>query len=178
MHPRCRANRSSRSRSPLGARLTHVDALEDPEPDRDAHQRRPAVRDERQRDAGDGHDPDDHPDVDERAGTGSSRRHPRANSVPNGSRDRQPATRMRHRSSTNSVNITTPPMNPSSSARTAKHEVGRLDRQEVALRLGAVREALAHAGRRHRRRSGTGTADSPRPGCPGVGLRNDVRRSF
>ena len=45
---------------PLRACLPDVDALEDAEPDGDADQRRAAVGDERQRDAGDRHDPDDH----------------------------------------------------------------------------------------------------------------------
>ena len=60
--------------SPLGACLPDVDALDDAEPDGEADQGRAAVRDERQRDPGDRHEPDDHPEVHERAGTGSSRR--------------------------------------------------------------------------------------------------------
>src|SRR5690242_10696811 len=51
--------------SPLRPRLADVHALDDPEPDGQADQRRAAVRDERQRDAGDRHDPDDHPEVDD-----------------------------------------------------------------------------------------------------------------
>ena len=44
---------------------------------------------------------------------------PAANSVPNGSRERQPDTRIRHRSSANRPNRTIAPMKPSSSARIA-----------------------------------------------------------
>src|SRR3954469_5481536 len=51
--------------SPLGARLSDVDALDDPETDREADQRRTAVRDEWQWDPRDRHDPDHHSEVDD-----------------------------------------------------------------------------------------------------------------
>src|SRR6185369_14525576 len=62
---RARAPGQATRRSPFGTPLADVDALEHPEGDGDADQRGAAVADERQRDAGDGHHADDHPDVDD-----------------------------------------------------------------------------------------------------------------
>src|SRR3990172_8981790 len=66
--PRPSTVRHSRSRiraSPRRSRLAQVDALEDAQADGDADERGAAVRDERERDAGDGHDADDHTDIDQ-----------------------------------------------------------------------------------------------------------------
>src|SRR6185436_9211499 len=60
----CPRNGRSTRRSPFGAALADVDALQDSERDGDADQRRAAVADERQRNARDRHHPDHHPDVD------------------------------------------------------------------------------------------------------------------
>ena len=51
--------------SPGGLGLSDVDALEDAEARRHADEGRSAVGHEWQRDAGDGHDPEDHPDIDD-----------------------------------------------------------------------------------------------------------------
>src|SRR5690349_6204606 len=59
------AIRCSGATSPFGAALPDVHALDDAERQRDADQRRAAMADERQRDAGDRHDPEHHADVHE-----------------------------------------------------------------------------------------------------------------
>ena len=59
-----------------------------------------------------------------------------------------------------------------------EHEVGRLDRQEVALRLGAVRQALAKRRRPIRPRSAPGRAGSPAPWMSGFVSMNEESRSF
>ena len=69
---------------------------------------------------------------------------PAANIVPKGSFDRQPATRIRHRSSTNRTNSDHHADEPELLGEDREHEVGGLDRQELALGLRAVRQALAH----------------------------------
>ena len=89
----------SRGPSPRLPALAHGDALEDAQAEGDAHQRRAAVGDERQRDARDGHDPEDHADVDQ--DLEEQHRRPRLRRTP-GRRDpstRQPTSRTRQMSS-------------------------------------------------------------------------------
>ena len=91
---------------------------------------------------GDRHDPDDHPDVDEELEQ-DHRGEAAANSVPNGSRDRQPATRIRQSERDEQDEHTSAPMNPSSWARTANTKSLSWTGRKSRLGLRPVRQALA-----------------------------------
>ena len=139
-----------------------------PSPIGHADQRRAAVGDERQRDAGDRHDPDDHPDVDEeleqdhRGEAGREHRPERVPRPPAGHQD-PPEQRA------NSTNRTIAADEPELLGEDGEHEVGRLDRQEVAAAPGCRWSGPCPSARRSRRRSATGRAGSRRPGCRASG---------
>src|SRR4051812_45330869 len=127
-------------RSPLGACLPDVDALHDPQAHRQADQRCAAVRDERQRDPGDRHDPDDHPEVheqleeDHRREAGREHRPERILRAPTG--DEQPPEQRReqdeqdHRAD-----------EPELLEVDRRDEIAVGHRQEVELVLAPVRQA-------------------------------------
>ena len=113
-----------------------------PKPDRHAHERRAAVRHERQRDAGDRHDPHHHPDVDDeleqdhRGHPGREHRAERVARPPAG--DEDPPQEQREQDEQHQAAD-----EPELLGEHGEHEVGRLDRQEVALRLRAVGQAAS-----------------------------------
>src|SRR3954453_8234145 len=121
-------------RSPAGLGLSDVDALEEAEPSCHAHQRGAAVGDERERDAGDRHDPEHHADVhdeleeDHRGDPGGEQRAECVTGPPTG--DEGPPEQ-EHEQNENRDSADEPEL----FGEGREHEVSRLDRKEVTLRL-------------------------------------------
>ena len=140
-----------------------------PETQREADQRRPAVGDERQRDPGDRHDPEDHPDVDDELEQDHRREPAPRTSSPNGSL-RAPG---RRRASARAARRTgrrrrSAPTNPSSSAQDREHEVASPGPAGSRAGSGSRSSGPCRTARPSRPRSGTGELVA---GALGVGAR-------
>src|SRR5829696_9178204 len=128
--------------SPLRAVLSDVDALHDTEPDGQRHERGATVADERQRDPGDRHDADHHPDVHERLEQehrGEPRTEQRPERVPGlpGAGEDAPQQGAEQHEDDNRAD------EPELLGQDREDEVALLDRKELAARLRPVRESRA-----------------------------------